>query len=838
MGGRIAAGVFRRITESGPGDAELVRFEDQADYVAHFLADLVDGNASGRWYYGAFRYLDSMGVCEAATRVLLDNRDHLSAILVRLVRCGTFGRVMAALDTSALRELWFRGLRGHSVSIAGIGGDALELFRLLVATGRLQWSGRVDAAFLSELDQVLSEMPWLDSKEIKAAIARHLETEGSNQPPYGASGSEADAIANKDRALFDQACRLIDALGLWVSSSSSLPSSRDALFAEYRPRVIPDWQDARALTQSVGDVLRFLAKSGQLRTFDGSIPADFLPRLEEALEAYDWLDTLRLRTLLLELLTAQGSQPQRPRSSATPRQLALIGEMSAVLAEMEKRSTGAEGAEGRALRLYAALVDHFSHWKDDTLALRLIEGLAYAQEALGRSSARGRVLTALHSGAVDKALAALPKGTPSGAREGLRLLGTLGPEAVELLEDKGIEVRDGSYSVETRCAGAFLLLRAIADLRLPVLTEGMAYPPAERVARPGSWLVPLISRLAGVGKDQGEIDPGLAVILDGDSPPDWEGLCASWSVAADQDHERFQSALLRVLAGQRLVNSDRLHVYAFCAEGNRPTLIGGDELGRLWPLGRVLEDWSSATSVVEHWVRLWSEHSGRVPAEVVVDASSAASARFPVDLAGAKAVWQAAAKIAADIMSRRRQTQADIPLRLVALEDRFGLTSFDIGVLLVCLLPQLDGRYRRLYGYLQDDASRSRPNVKLIMQILQPLLSDDEVAHSAFNDSAPLRTHHLLHITDPVGANDPLSARALHVDARILDFLLGGGQLDGRLKGILTKSDQTLTFDDLLIEGEQIGHLRSLADWIGTLPPHSENLPAFWLSGISFNNKL
>lgn len=791
-GERIAASVYRRIAETGPGDADLVRFEDQADYVAQFLADLVEGNASGRWYYGGFRYLDGRGVTEAATRVLLDNRDHLSAILVRLARRGVLGRAIAVMDAPALRSVWFSGLRRQPAPITGAGGDALEVFRRLVVSGRLQWpdsvneaflreldlalsempwldaegvktalirhlpaegsiqalhsgsqaeadgeanedsaslddalkvfrrlvaGGRlqwpasVDAAFLYDLDQALREMPWLDAEGIKSvivrhlaaegliqaprdesrpaavgqekkerpqsddapevfrhlvargrlrwpdtvnaaflqeldqalsemqlldaeviksAIIRHLEAEGSNQALRDDSRAAANASASKDRALFDQACRLIDELGLWVDS----PGSRDALFAGYRPQAIPDWRDAHALTQAVGDLLRFLAESGELRTFGGSVPADFLPRMEVAMGGYDWLDTLRLRTLLLELLTPRGQRPQRPKSSTTPRQRALLAELSAVLEGLEKRSPKPDRAEGWALRLYAALVDRFPHWTGDTLALRLIEGLAYVQDALGRLPAPPRVLTALRSGATEQALAALPEGTPTGAREGLRLLGTLGPKALALLEISGSAPHGKSYAVETRCAGALLLLRAIADLRLPMLTEGMAYPPDGSAARPGSWLIPLISRLAGVGEVRGEIDPGLAAILDFNRPSDWEGLRATWGLAKGQDHRRFQDALLRVLAGQRLLNADRLHVYAFLSQGNRLTLVGGDELGHLWPLGCVMEDWSRAPPTVEQWVQLRSDALGRLPAEVVVDATTAASAGFPADLGG------------------------------------------------------------------------------------------------------------------------------------------------------------------------------------------------------------
>ena len=200
--------------------------------------------------------------------------------------------------------------------------------------------------------------------------------------------------------------------------------------------------------------------------------------------------------------------------------------------------------------------------------------------------------------------------------------------------------------------------------------------------------------------------------------------------------------------------------------------------------------------------------------------------------------WDDAARIAGEIDARRRQTPADVQLRLVELEQRFELTGFDVAVLLVCLLPQLDGRYRRLYGYLQDDASRSRPSVELVLQILQPLAPEGDSAQAAFNAAAALRAHHLSHVTDLVGANDPLTARALHVDTRIVDFLLGSDRHDSRLKGIVVEPDQPFSFDELLIEDEPLDRLRALAEWVGTLPRRAGTLPTFFLHGPYGSGKL
>ena len=59
-----------------------------------------------------------------------------------------------------------------------------------------------------------------------------------------------------------------------------------------------------------------------------------------------------------------------------------------------------------------------------------------------------------------------------------------------------------------------------------------------------------------------------------------------------------------------------------------------------------------------------------------------------------------------------------MPLRLDRLARLFGLSTLDIDILLICLAPELDNRYERLYAYLQDDVTRKRPSVDLVFNLL------------------------------------------------------------------------------------------------------------------------
>jgi hypothetical protein len=87
-----------------------------------------------------------------------------------------------------------------------------------------------------------------------------------------------------------------------------------------------------------------------------------------------------------------------------------------------------------------------------------------------------------------------------------------------------------------------------------------------------------------------------------------------------------------------------------------------------------------------------------------------------------------------------------VPLRLAALAPMFGLTAFDLDVILLCLAPELDRSYRRLYAYLQDDIARRLPTVDLAVSLFCPDLGARLSARTRFAATAPLRRFHLLEL--------------------------------------------------------------------------------------------
>jgi Winged helix domain, variant/ATPase family associated with various cellular activities (AAA) len=117
-------------------------------------------------------------------------------------------------------------------------------------------------------------------------------------------------------------------------------------------------------------------------------------------------------------------------------------------------------------------------------------------------------------------------------------------------------------------------------------------------------------------------------------------------------------------------------------------------------------------------------------------------------------------------------------LRLEYLAATFGLDRFDLDCLLICLAPALDLRYERLYAYLQDDVTRKRPTVSLVLDLAADGSNTEERLPLLlrFAGDAPLLRQQLLERVSDSASDPSLLGQALGVDPAIVAWLLGGYQ--------------------------------------------------------------
>lgn len=152
---------------------------------------------------------------------------------------------------------------------------------------------------------------------------------------------------------------------------------------------------------------------------------------------------------------------------------------------------------------------------------------------------------------------------------------------------------------------------------------------------------------------------------------------------------------------------------------------------------------------------------------------------------------------------QKLQEPTDDGSRLGWLQQAYGLTSFDIDVILVTLAPELDLRYERLYAYLQDDVTKKRPTVDLVLNLLCPSAEAKLASRSRLATNAPLLSSEVLQlIPDPNQPQPPLLAHYVKLDDQIVRLLLGEPGLDPRLASFCQFVEPDVDLDELSLDAE------------------------------------
>ena len=130
----------------------------------------------------------------------------------------------------------------------------------------------------------------------------------------------------------------------------------------------------------------------------------------------------------------------------------------------------------------------------------------------------------------------------------------------------------------------------------------------------------------------------------------------------------------------------------------------------------------------------------------------------------------------------RAALDAGVPLRLHQLAQRMGLDDFERAVVMLALASELDPRYERLFGYLNDDMARRWPSVELTLRLFCSEPTEFPRRRRSFDPDAPLLTHRLLILINE-GVERTLRTRGLRLEERTAKFLLEGSDSDPMLAG-------------------------------------------------------
>jgi ATPase family associated with various cellular activities (AAA) len=148
-----------------------------------------------------------------------------------------------------------------------------------------------------------------------------------------------------------------------------------------------------------------------------------------------------------------------------------------------------------------------------------------------------------------------------------------------------------------------------------------------------------------------------------------------------------------------------------------------------------------------------------------------------------------------------------IRVRRLALDA--GLTDLDVELLLIAMVPDLDSRFERLYGYLNDDVTRRRATVSLALELAGGSAMSAP-ARARLLPAGALVTHALVIVED---SDRPFLTRALRVPDRVTAHLLGDGTPDAALRDVLFEPTpyETSLADDLsraIVGGVHLTYIR------------------------------
>lgn len=310
----------------------------------------------------------------------------------------------------------------------------------------------------------------------------------------------------------------------------------------------------------------------------------------QAVASLDWLDTEWLTRRVVAQLAATipvttPASVTRPAPSRRHREwvAALHAALPRLAADLDRSDLR---SPANALLLFAALTADRREWLNDLAVPGFVESILAAAAAFetvrsGETSVPAvRRIEAMGPPAVElaRAIAGLGKPIPSDVKRP-----TIGPDGIV-----------------TAAAGAFLLLRAVKDLRLPAVTHRVGFP-ANGTQGAGWLLAALASRWAGLPLGPNP-DLGLLALAGIDAPFNREAFRVAWADDGGHRARGYQVALARTLFGHRMFSDPtRLAVTVVPYPGGWAA-FAGEESSQVWPFATPI---GSPDDPLEEWIETW-----------------------------------------------------------------------------------------------------------------------------------------------------------------------------------------------------------------------------------------
>jgi hypothetical protein len=141
--------------------SRVLRFPSRADYLAHFLVDLVGGRAWDRWYFEEFDSLRSLSTSRAICEVLLQQEGDVAAALIALLSNRGLHDILEALSLSDAGRLFESCFLSGSTATSSV--------------SRTVWCARLLEIWSQTPCRIHGDNPWRDGLWWLAIAAAHFE---------------------------------------------------------------------------------------------------------------------------------------------------------------------------------------------------------------------------------------------------------------------------------------------------------------------------------------------------------------------------------------------------------------------------------------------------------------------------------------------------------------------------------------------------------------------------------------------------------------------------------------------------------------------------------------
>lgn len=112
----------------------------------------------------------------------------------------------------------------------------------------------------------------------------------------------------------------------------------------------------------------------------------------------------------------------------------------------------------------------------------------------------------------------------------------------------------------------------------------------------------------------------------------------------------------------------------------------------------------------------------------------------------------------------------------------FGLSAIEERFVVLGLAVELDRKYERIFGFLQDDLTSKTPNISLALQVACSNPEDMRAARTTFVAPEGRLARYMLQREEHDIRGQSLLSKPLLLDKRIVAFLLDSGEVDPKLK--------------------------------------------------------